>query len=203
MVFRRHHRAAFAAAERLKGIVGLLGFRADHANARDSALGRERGAADESAAAHGRADDIERRNLRQQLERRGALPRDDSLVIERMNELARLGGKNLREPLLARRQSGLAQFHARARRFDGRDFRARGIPGDDDDGAHAARPRRQRQRIAVIARGVRDHERRARRIELQQHVHGAAIFERAAGLQVFALEEHLRADARIERRANA
>ena len=42
--------------------------------------------------------------------------------------------------------------------------------------------------------------RRARRIELQHHVHGAAILERTAGLQVFAFEEHLRIHARIERR---
>ena len=52
----------------------------------------------------------------------------------------------------------------------------------------------------MIARGVRDHERSAFRIELQQHIHGAAIFERPAGLQVFALEEHLGAHAGVERR---
>ena len=130
-------------------------------------------------------------NLRQQLERGGALPRDDSRVIERMHEFARSAREDFRESFLARRQAGIAQLDARARRFDRGDLRARRIARDDDDGAHATRPCRQRERIAVIARGMRDHERRPRRIELQQHIHRAAILECAAGLQVFALEEHL------------
>ena len=45
---------------------------------------------------------------------------------------------------------------------------------------------------------MRDHERRRRGVELQQHVHGAAELECAAGLQVFALEKNLAAHARIE-----
>ena len=156
------------------------------------AFGRESSAADQSSATDGRADGIERWNFRQQLERRGALPRDDSLIVERMHELAGFGGENLGEPLFARRQPGLAKFHARAGRFDVRDLRTRRITGNDNNRTHAARARRQRERIAVIAGRMRDHERCARRIELQQHVHGAAIFERATGLQVFALEEDLR-----------
>src|SRR4029453_17659043 len=91
---RRDDRAAFTAPERLKRIIGLLRFGADHANARDRTLGRQRRATDEPAAADGRADDFERRNLREQLERGRALPRDDSRIVERMYELARLFGED-------------------------------------------------------------------------------------------------------------
>jgi hypothetical protein len=45
---------------------------------------------------------------------------------------------------------------------------------------------------------MRDHERCAGGVELQQHIHGAAVFECTAGLEVFALEEDLGAHARIE-----
>ena len=44
----------------------------------------------------------------QQFERRGALPRNDPLVVERMHQLGRLHRQDFREPFLACRQAGLA-----------------------------------------------------------------------------------------------
>jgi hypothetical protein len=66
--------------------------------------------------------------------------------------------------------------------------------------ARMPRARGACQRVAVIAGGMRDHHRRACRVELQQHVHGAAILEGTAGLQVLAFEEHLASDPRVESR---
>ncbi len=69
-----------------------------------------------------------------------------------MHQLARLAREDFGQTLFTRRQARITKFDARTGRLDGRDLGARRVPRNDDDGPHAARPRRQRQRIAVIAR---------------------------------------------------
>ena len=66
-----------------------------------------------------------------------------------MNQLGWFGREDFGDSLLARGQTGIAELESRAGGLDGRDFCAGRIARHDDNGAHAARFRRERQRIAV------------------------------------------------------
>ena len=64
------------------------------------------------------------------------------------------------------------------------------VLGHDDDGTHAEQPRRQCNRLRMVARRERDHTRLAlRRRELRQRVVRAAKLERAHALEGLGLEE--------------
>ncbi len=111
---------------------------------------------------HGRADDFEIGHFGQQLQRRGALPRDDSFVIEGMHEFAWFARQHFAQLLLARREPG-SQNSTRAPAASMFATFTRGIARYHHNRLHAARPCRQRERRAVVARGMRGHQRRPRR----------------------------------------
>jgi hypothetical protein len=171
-----------------------------HFDARVEAMRGDRAAANESAAADRGNDRIERADFAQQFEHRRALAGDDARVGVGMHErCAGLFAHGVGHRL-ARDDRRRAAVQRRAAGFDGFEFRRDRTFRHDDVRRDAARLRRERQRRAVIARGMRDDAARGCLVVERPHrVARTAELERAGALEVFAFEEQFRTGERIER----
>mmetsp|Transcript_32550 Transcript_32550/g.112585 ORF Transcript_32550/g.112585 Transcript_32550/m.112585 type:complete len:231 (-) Transcript_32550:16-708(-) len=126
----------------------------------------------------------------------GALAGDDVAVVGRVDKVAPDGGADARRRRLARRVRRRAQRNGCAVARHGSALRrGRRLRHDDVRGA-ARRLGRERKRLGVIARRVRDEGRAGRREECG--VGRSADLKRAGPLQNLALEEELPPRTRIE-----
>ena len=146
-----------AAVHRVPGRREALGLHADDADVGPHRLGRRRHAGDQAAAADRDDERVDRRLLRQHLERDRALAGDDVAVVERMDDrVAALGGE--REAGDARVLEGVALQHdlgAEAARVLDLDARREARHHDRRRDAHALGV--IRDRLRVVAGRDREH----------------------------------------------
>ena len=191
---RRLAALAVAVVHRVPGRREALGLDADDVQVGADRLGRRRHAGDQAAAADRDDQGVDRRLLRQHLERDRALAGDDGEVVERMDdgEAALLGELQAGD---ARVVEGVAVEHdlgAEAARV--LDLHARGEARHDDRRRDAQPLGVVRDRLGVVA--GRDGEHALGALgggELGHLVERAALLERGGELQVLELEEDLAA----------
>ena len=182
-------------AERLLAVVAGLGLDAVDLAARRERACRQRRAGQQAAAAHADEQRVERADFVEQLLRRGALPRDDvGMVVGRDQGHAALFGQTLADRL-AVFAVAVVDDDGRAIAAGRRDLGSRRVVRHDDHRRHAEQRGRKRDRLGVIARGEGDDAGAPLAlVEAGQRVEGAAELEGAHALEVFALEEELRAE---------
>src|SRR5690606_35502573 len=189
----------FAPRQRVPGLGRAGGLGQVQAAVRRAGGQRQRRARGQATAAHRHHQGIQRPARGQQFERRRALAGDHRRIGIGMDQARAGGGDHLRAGRLARGDARRAAVQHGA------------VPGDRGQlGAHrvgrchhvagdAAGGCGQRQRRAVVARGVRGHAVRGRRVgQLPDGIAGAAELERAAALQVLGLERQLAAGDRVQ-----
>ncbi len=197
--FRIDARDDLAGLKRAKGVVGALGLGGHYLGCRRERSARDGCAAEQSAAAHGRQDNIQAARFLQQFHGASSLSGNDSRVVVRMNE-RRAGFRD--NPLrrgFAVGERRLAIDHASPVSFDGGALHRRGVGRHDNRRGNFAQPRRERQRLSMIARGMSHHASPC--FVFRQRKNGvarAAKFKSPHLLKVLALEEQLRAKQRVE-----
>ena len=135
-----------------------------------------------------------------QFERGGALAGDDARIGVGMHEHRAGVLLQLRARGLARGDRRRAVVQGGAVGLNRGELGFHRALGHDHVAGDAARARRQRERRAVVAGGVRDHAARGLVVGHRPHcVARAAELERARALQVLGLEGDGRADERVDR----
>src|SRR5688572_3409380 len=135
----------------------------------------------------------------EQFECGGALPGDDVAVGIGMHQHRAGRALHVGAQGFARGDGGGAVVQGRAVGLDRDQLRAHRAFGHDHVAGNAAIARRQRQRRAMVARGVGDHATCRRRIGQRPYrIAGAAELEGADALQVLGLEVQFRADQCID-----
>ena len=157
-------------------------------------------AREQPAAAAGDEQEVERPDIFEQLARRGALAGDDVRMVEGRDERqSALVGEPAADGFAV---VALAVVERRSRRRirASRRVSRRRVGRHDDDARDVEQLARERDRLRVIA-GEKATTPRARWSggQPRQRVVGAAELEGAGALQVFALEEDVRAGARVQR----
>ena len=183
-------------AHRLQHRVGVHRLHADHAHLGTHGLDVTRHARNQTAAADGHEDGVQRALvLAQDLHRHRALAGDDIGIVEGMHESQAL------VPLQQQRMAvgvGVAvamQHDLAAQGLHGVDLQARCRHRHHDDGAAAQALGRQRHTLGVVAGRGADHAARQHfRREPHHLVVGAAQLEAENGLLVFTLEQHVVGD---------
>ncbi len=172
----------------------VFSISADHLHLGPVGLDGEGDTGDEPTAADGDEHRVHFRPLREQLEPERALPGDDALVVERVDERKPalgldLAGAPVRLLVVRAVQDDLGAVAAGGRHLDERrPFR------HDDDGRDPEAGGVKGDREAVVAGAGRDDATRALvRVELEQKVGGSALLERAGHLEVLELDEAARA----------
>src|SRR5690606_22351494 len=188
-----------ARGQRARGIGGAGRLGEQQPGLRCQRAQRQGAAAGEAATAHRRHQHVEPAARAQQLQRGGALAGDHRRIGVGMDE-GRAGlVLHPRRGFLARGDARRAAVQDRAVALDGRQFRRDRAFGHDHVAGDAAGPRRQRQRRAVVARGVRDHAARGLRVGQRPHrVARAAELEGTGALQRFGLEMQFAAGQRVQ-----
>ena len=181
-----------AAAKRPLPVVARLGLDAVELALRRQRTQRQRGPAEQAAATQAHEHRVELADLLHQLQRRGALAGDDIRMVV---------GRDQRQAALARQPTadrlaifGVAVVHhdlgaiaARCRHLG-----TRRIVRHHDGGRDAQLPRRQGDRLRMVAGREGDHAGAPLRLaELRQRIEGAAELEGTGTLEVLALEEQL------------
>ncbi len=190
-----------APAHRLQHGIGIGGLHADDADLGPQRLDIGRHAGDQPAAADGHEDGVDRPLvLAQDLHRHRALAGDHVGVVEGMHE-----AQSLRLLQFQRVRMGVAvavavQHDLAAQRMHGVDLQLRCRHRHHDDGAAAQLLRRQRHALRVVAgRGADDAARQRLGVQVRHLVVRAAQLEAENRLLVFALEQHVVADAARQR----
>ncbi len=115
------------------------------------------------------------------------------MVIGRDQGQAPFGGEAVAD-LLAVFRVAVIENHLGAIAARGGDFDGGGVLRHDDHGLDAEQPRRQGDRLGMVARGIGDDAAGPLRVrELRQGIVAAAEFEGAHALQILRLEEQGRA----------
>ena len=169
---------------------GAFGLDRHHATGGPALLDGRRHAGQQAAAAHRDEHRADIGTLLEDLEARRALPRHNPRVIERRHhrQAARRGFPLGAGLAIVRRLPLEDDLGAIA--LGAVDLHLRCGGGHDDHGRRAERARRERHRLPVIARGIRDDP-PSQLIgrELRQHVERAADLEGAHRLEVLAFQE--------------
>jgi hypothetical protein len=177
-----------------------LDLHADHAHVGPRGLHRDRDAAGQPAAADRDDDGRQVRQVLEQLEAERSLAGDDVGIVEGMDEReAGLGG-----PVASRDEAVVdarADDHdARAQRFGRLDLGDRRALRHEHLARHAALPRRQRERLRVVAGASTDDAGRAPVAQRRQPAQRAADLEGPGALQRLRLQHDLATAALAQRR---
>ena len=157
-------------------------------------------AREESAPADADQEDVEIRNVFEQLERDRALTRDHVRIVVRRHERGAAFARDRPGEFRAIHRGALVEDHFGAVFARRRDLGCRRVEGHDDDGGRAQQVRRERYALRVVAARKGHHAAGPRAgVELRDPVIGAAELERAHALQVFTLQKDARSRARVER----
>ncbi len=180
MVNDRRSRLDMPGGERTCSVVGVGRFASDHLNFGTQRFRGDRRSGKQAAARYGRANDIEVGNLFEEFESGGALPGDHAVVIVGVNQRRAGFSQQLRRGRRAGFERWFAKRNFAAVGLHGAHLYFRSVARHHHPGANAAQLRGQRQRRAVISRGV-SHD-AARGFSLAQGKNGvrrAANFERS------------------------
>ena len=129
----------------------------------------------------------------------GPLPGDDVKIVVRLDQRRPPLLRDALAERLARLAGTIVEHDLRPVAARARDLHRRRIPRHDDDRRYADELGGCRNRLRMVAGGVRHHAPGIRiRIELQQPVAGAPELERAGALQRFRLEQQAPADLLVE-----
>jgi hypothetical protein len=172
------------------GIEG--GLDADDLDPGLEGLGRHGVAADEAAAAHRRDQHLEIRARRQHLERNGALPGDDAIVVVGMNEGKPLLGRELVGKGAGLGQSLAVEDDVGAEMLGMADFDEGGALGHHDGGRNVQAPGVVGHSLGMVPGRHGDDAAPPLLVrQALQLVKGAAVLERAGELQVLELDPEL------------
>ena len=187
-------------AERADGVVGDFGFDAGDAGLGIYSLDRDGRAGEKAAAAAGRDDPIEIRNLFAEFGGSSPLPCDDVEVIERRDEGEAVPGLEFSGDFFAGGIGGFAENDGGAVAFGGLALGGGGVARHDNGGANTEKLTGEGDGLGMVAGGKsNDAGSFLGGGEARNGVEGAAKFEGADTLEVFAFAEDFGADEAIQR----
>ena len=189
-----------ACGERAVGVVGAGWFAAEDVDVGADAFCGQAGAAEEAAAADGRNNRVDVGDFFEEFPGGCGLAGDDAVVVVGMDERGAGFGLDAGGSLLARSDGWLGECDLATVAFDGAAFYFWRVFGHDDVGGDAAPRGGAGDGGAVIAAGGGDDAVGGFGVgERKNGVGGAANFEGAGLLEIFALEEKLGGGDGVER----
>ena len=191
----------FAAAEAALAVIAGLGLDPDHLAGRVHRLCRHRAAGQQPATTEADQQQIQFAGLLDQFPGGRALPGHHVRMVVRRNQRQAAFGCQLLADGLAVLGIAVVEDHLAAIAARGFDLDCRRIFRHHDHSPDAKQPRRQGNRLRMVAGRERDHAAGLLfRGELRDGVVGATELERPHALEVLAFEEQLGAGQRIGRR---